>query len=130
MFFFFKQKTAYAVRISDWSSDVCSSDLPHQARRLYTMRERLGELLRADAGSAKRRIQPGQYGQRLRAAPGIPPADQVRNTRPALGPRRLGSDLHAQVSIQRKPPGVALPLFHNKGMLSCIRKYSLMPMVS
>src|SRR3546814_2569900 len=30
-FFFFKQKTAYEMRISDWSSDVCSSDLP--ARR-------------------------------------------------------------------------------------------------
>src|SRR3546814_1225597 len=27
MFFFFKQKTAYELRISDWSSDVCSSDL-------------------------------------------------------------------------------------------------------
>src|SRR3546814_2508455 len=26
---FFKQKTAYEMRISDWSSDVCSSDLPH-----------------------------------------------------------------------------------------------------
>src|SRR3546814_19150825 len=33
--FFFKQKTAYEMRISDWSSDVCSSDLPppRQARR-------------------------------------------------------------------------------------------------
>src|SRR3546814_16165184 len=28
-FFFFKQKTAYEMRISDWSSDVCSSDLLH-----------------------------------------------------------------------------------------------------
>src|SRR3546814_13871837 len=28
VFFFFKQKTAYDMRISDWSSDVCSSDLP------------------------------------------------------------------------------------------------------
>src|SRR3546814_1255713 len=27
MFFFFKQKTAYEMRISDWSSDVCSSDV-------------------------------------------------------------------------------------------------------
>src|SRR3546814_1065955 len=27
-FFFFKQRTAYEMRISDWSSDVCSSDLP------------------------------------------------------------------------------------------------------
>src|SRR3546814_8995677 len=31
VFFFFKQKTAYEMRISDWSSDVCSSDL--RARR-------------------------------------------------------------------------------------------------
>src|SRR3546814_7389191 len=30
-FFFFKQKTAYEMRISDWSSDVCSSDLRHGA---------------------------------------------------------------------------------------------------
>src|SRR3546814_5676649 len=29
-FFFFKQKTAYEMRISDWSSDVCSSDLQFQ----------------------------------------------------------------------------------------------------
>src|SRR3546814_5805245 len=28
-FFFFKQKTAYEMRISDWSSDVCSSDLDY-----------------------------------------------------------------------------------------------------
>src|SRR3546814_10478098 len=40
LFVFFKQKTAYEMRISDWSSDVCSSDLPvrqgqarHGARR-------------------------------------------------------------------------------------------------
>src|SRR3546814_3141195 len=33
VFFFFKQKTAYEMRISDWSSDVCSSDLdPHPMR--------------------------------------------------------------------------------------------------
>src|SRR3546814_9718234 len=30
--FFFKQKTAYEMRISDWSSDVCSSDLPKMER--------------------------------------------------------------------------------------------------
>src|SRR3546814_1101526 len=33
-FFFFKQKTAYEMRISDWSSDVCSSDLVVEARRV------------------------------------------------------------------------------------------------
>src|SRR3546814_4496918 len=31
-FFFFKQKTAYEMRISDWSSDVCSSDLSAPSR--------------------------------------------------------------------------------------------------
>src|SRR3546814_1737878 len=31
-FVFFKQKTAYEMRISDWSSDVCSSDLPPLSR--------------------------------------------------------------------------------------------------
>src|SRR3546814_88976 len=37
-FFFFKQKTAYEMRISDWSSDVCSSDLgsPEQLGRVVT----------------------------------------------------------------------------------------------
>src|SRR3546814_4985116 len=51
IFFFFKQKTAYELRISDWSSDVCSSDLllarlpglgPRSARRavLHLMKKR------------------------------------------------------------------------------------------
>src|SRR3546814_8953116 len=34
LFFFFKQKTAYEMRISDWSSDVCSSDLPLALQRV------------------------------------------------------------------------------------------------
>src|SRR3546814_5397735 len=34
VFFFFKQKTAYEMRISDWSSDVCSSDLFRQSGEL------------------------------------------------------------------------------------------------
>src|SRR3546814_6755716 len=38
-FFFFKQKTAYEMRISDWSSDVCSSDLLDVAAELAERRE-------------------------------------------------------------------------------------------
>src|SRR3546814_9762521 len=43
LFFFFKQKTAYEMRISDWSSDVCSSDLtvghgPPQRQALDALR--------------------------------------------------------------------------------------------
>src|SRR3546814_4241889 len=36
--FFFKQKTAYEMRISDWSSDVCSSDLIHEGMMSGAMR--------------------------------------------------------------------------------------------
>src|SRR3546814_1583502 len=43
VFFFFKQKTAYEMRISDWSSDVCSSDLRN--RRLSGIRRSLREQL-------------------------------------------------------------------------------------
>src|SRR3546814_5143119 len=43
LFFFFKQKTAYEMRISDWSSDVCSSDLllvvPLLLAHEFTMRQ-------------------------------------------------------------------------------------------
>src|SRR3546814_925083 len=43
VFFFFKQKTAYEMRISDWSSDVCSSDLrTSEARRSCAGRHRPG----------------------------------------------------------------------------------------
>src|SRR3546814_8046128 len=39
MFFVFKQKTAYEMRISDWSSDVCSSDLRRSATRTASGRQ-------------------------------------------------------------------------------------------
>src|SRR3546814_16225672 len=47
MFFcFFKQKTAYEMRISDWSSDVCSSDLGHiDDRRHRRAREEIAQRL-------------------------------------------------------------------------------------
>src|SRR3546814_7856388 len=58
-FFFFKQKTAYEMRISDWSSDVCSSDL-----------ERRCGLRGADQGRSAAagddRLQPRQFGSEER----------------------------------------------------------------
>src|SRR3546814_2006082 len=52
LFFFFKQKTAYEMRISDWSSDVCSSDL--RARAALA-----GGDLRFQVGDVERRIACG-----------------------------------------------------------------------
>src|SRR3546814_2790711 len=45
MFFFFKQKTAYEMRISDWSSDVCSSDLPFSPSLLVSIRSLSTEIV-------------------------------------------------------------------------------------
>src|SRR3546814_1569114 len=47
-FFFFKQKTAYEMRISDWSSDVCSSDLSGElTQRLGVVDQGLVQLAQA-----------------------------------------------------------------------------------
>src|SRR3546814_5528749 len=51
--FFVKQKTAYEMRISDWSSDVCSSDLPP----LFSGCE-LGARTRPRTGTQKRETSP------------------------------------------------------------------------
>src|SRR3546814_2381425 len=56
VFFFFKQKTAYEMRISDWSSDVCSSDL---LRKLCVGVESVEQLQEWQARRLKR-------GERLR----------------------------------------------------------------
>src|SRR3546814_2191913 len=64
-FFFFKQKTAYEVRISDWSSDVCSSDLVgvlDQDRVLRGIEVGLQRIVGIDAGG----IDVGQGARQLR----------------------------------------------------------------
>src|SRR3546814_6336053 len=63
-FFFFKQKTAYEVRISDWSSDVCSSDLVRSLRlidqskveKILHIVDEDAELVRSDGAQAWRTI--------------------------------------------------------------------------
>src|SRR3546814_1771806 len=47
IFFFFKQKTAYEMRISDWSSDVCSSDL-YKMLRLSALAPTLIDVIAKD----------------------------------------------------------------------------------
>src|SRR3546814_10585454 len=45
MLFFFKQKTAYEMRISDWSSDVCSSDLNDPVEPLGSIRPQHSQVI-------------------------------------------------------------------------------------
>src|SRR3546814_2574965 len=63
-FFFFKQKTAYEMRISDWSSDVCSSDLPERDRyRLpKTFRKTDGQVEKSWSGQASAASDAGNAG--------------------------------------------------------------------
>src|SRR3546814_19946567 len=67
VFFFFKQKTAYEMRISDWSSDVCSSDLQVMESTVSdysasgTKRRRTGSTLPAIAPSNVYPCRDGEY---------------------------------------------------------------------
>src|SRR3546814_4295774 len=54
-FFFFKQKTAYEMRISDWSSDVCSSDLQAETRKNSTVAREYEIALPAELSAEARR---------------------------------------------------------------------------
>src|SRR3546814_3049276 len=69
LFFFFKQKTAYEMRISDWSSDVCSSDLGRGldlvAERQEAEEAALGCAFGDPGDRSSLRFQPGRFdGQR------------------------------------------------------------------
>src|SRR3546814_3077443 len=92
-FFFFKQKTAYEMRISDWSSDVCSSDLPGMKRH----RER--EAARKDRGA------PGTDRRRSRPRLNRPSSSQRRGK---LWTARCRDD--AQRKRKRRPPCTAAVL--------------------
>src|SRR3546814_1069308 len=65
---FFKQKTAYEMRISDWSSDVCSSDLQETA--LGTVDP--AHLRRAEAGVVETHMNLLMQAQRQGASPAQP----------------------------------------------------------
>src|SRR3546814_9101680 len=54
VFFFFKQKTAYEMRISDWSSDVCSSDLGSALHMEHLFRVRADTAEQTEAGLDKK----------------------------------------------------------------------------
>src|SRR3546814_6714612 len=75
--FFFNQKTAYDMRISDWSSDVCSSDLVALPGTGMAVRLRAG--LRFSGGgllrqAGEQRVRPGGRQQGQQPHGGIEPA--------------------------------------------------------
>src|SRR3546814_12366726 len=75
LFFFFKQKTAYEMRIGDWSSDVCSSDLRAVRRRVG--RKQRGEAPRRRSrrrgGPAERPVDDAVAEERLQVGQALIP---------------------------------------------------------
>src|SRR3546814_7827075 len=59
--FFFKQKTAYEMRISDWSSDVCSSDLFGSGWRVCAIMATHRIFTRLAAAGKRSKRRPGVY---------------------------------------------------------------------
>src|SRR3546814_2021176 len=100
-FFFFKQKTAYEMRISDWSSDVCSSDLAQRAMRVIRGRAR------RDA------VDPERVGMMGFSAGGHVCADlATRFARVVYDPVDASDRLSAR-------PFVAAPIYPEIGRASC-----------
>src|SRR3546814_4837741 len=69
IFFFFKQKKAYEIRISDWSSDVCSSDLKNRrpaARRRKESARRSRPHRRHPGRRHRSQVADGRLAQRRR----------------------------------------------------------------
>src|SRR3546814_8717650 len=85
LFFFFKQKTAYEMRISDWSSDVCSSDLQHDTDQRHQLpieslaRETEGDGRGEEIGGRDRQRDQGHHTGLLLAQLG----DEAGEERPA-----------------------------------------------
>src|SRR3546814_8875950 len=86
--FFFKQKTAYEMRISDWSSDVCSSDLAVLARQRAAERER-------------QREQPWQRGLRAHGLRGVVRVEQDVGVQVAVAGVAEGDDRQVELARQR-----------------------------
>src|SRR3546814_10621208 len=102
--FFFKQKTAYEMRISDWSSDVCSSDLtdigrtPKCAGHLIAFAHRHAQPLEAVAPAAHNANNAIDDPRRVRRQQAEPPgAGQgiVQACQPALRSDRKSTRLNS-----------------------------------
>src|SRR3546814_2897487 len=86
VFFFFKQKTAYEMRISDWSSDVCSSDLAPGRSPLSPLAKP-----RPEGGGAARGGTPCLSGKHLQRSVAHPAARRADLRHPGRGGGTAGA---------------------------------------
>src|SRR3546814_15506758 len=112
-FFFFKQKTAYEMRISDWSSDVCSSDLRQDGYENKSFLDGVVEVLEGrpvlplEQAQRQRHENADQAGEGRR----VVVDEQIQDDDEGYEEGRQQSEDHAAVGIfleprQPKAPGV------------------------
>src|SRR3546814_19813294 len=114
MFFFFKQKTAYELRISDWSSDVCSSDLvPRNRGALEALpgvgRKTANVVLNTAFGEATIAVDTHIF--RVANRTGLAPGKTVRAVEDALLKR---------VPVEYRPDAHHWPILH--GRYTCVAR--------
>src|SRR3546814_16426425 len=104
MFFFFKQKTAYEMRISDWSSDVCSSDLPTQriadhdgTDGAWNVEKVMGHRQRGQAPGHGRRLEPPRLAI-------VNIGEKPRFVGGHADPAALGREARVAIEIDRERP--------------------------
>src|SRR3546814_16914272 len=105
--FFFKQKTAYEMRISDWSSDVCSSDLA--ALRRVSQADGVAELMGHYFLKQQRRLAVELAMPRIERNIALDQAARVRlaERQGTWLPRRASGTAHhvSAIHLSRAPPG-------------------------
>src|SRR3546814_12643761 len=97
VFFFFKQKTAYEMRISDWSSDVCSSDLACNSRTASST----GLPCASERASAKRALVPPMSATRRLDGDIAVMSKVAAHERPATILTKRRAQLHTHVAVAR-----------------------------
>src|SRR3546814_4408784 len=102
-FFFFKQKTAYEMRISDWSSDVCSSDLQKQPE--VSLQEFLGDFGTRFAGVSWENTDTSLYFEAHLDANWKVLADAFSETYhiPSIHPATIGKTFASAVNPHSRP---------------------------
>src|SRR3546814_4562888 len=124
-FFFFKQKTAYEMRISDWSSDVCSSDLARGVGRIVNISSRaaLGKELRTAYAASKAALlgmtktwalELGRFGITVNAVgPGLIKTSLFDEVNPAGSPRtrKIIDSIHVHSTGKQDEVAAAFSFF-------------------
>src|SRR3546814_15130574 len=110
-FFCFKQKTAYEMRISDWSSDVCSSDLAADARRTQRALHRAAPSMRTTRAARRSKSSRSASTSSWKAASSSRPTTSRDSSTTYSARQSVGKGTSGYVSVD---PGGCLLLKKKK----------------